>query len=54
MEDSIKTHVTTNLHDANCEQHVSRGAPFILAPVLMNVQDDVSENQNKQAERTQK
>ena len=31
-EDSIRSHITTPLHDQNFEKHIHAGAPYALTP----------------------
>ena len=38
-EDSIQSHITSPLHDQNCEKHIRASAPYVLAPGYEDLKD---------------
>ena len=50
-EDSIRSHITTPLHDQNCEKHICAGAPYVLAP---GYEDRVKQQNQREANKQER
>ena len=50
-EDNIRSHITTPLHDQNCEKHVRAAAPYVLAP---GYEDRVKQRNQREANKQER